>query len=54
MILRDHSSRVIERNKKVFLNGNLAKEPRVVDVFNHGWWRLAVGVHWWRLVVGDW
>ena len=29
------------------------KRPRVAHVFNHGWWRLAVG-GWWRLPVGGW
>ena len=27
------------------------KRPRVAHMFNHGWWRLAVG-GWWRLAVG--
>ena len=43
-----HSGAVLKREKKVFLNGSFAKRPRVAHMFNHGWWRLAVG-HW-RLV----
>ena len=51
-----------EGEKKVFLNGSLAKRPRGARMFNHGWWRLvvgdwrlaAVGGGWRRLVVGDW
>ena len=35
------------------LNGSFAKRPRVAHMFNHGWWRLAVGGDW-RLAVGDW
>ena len=45
----------------MFLNGSFAKRPRVAHMFNHGWWRLAVGGWWqlavggwWRLAVGDW
>ena len=40
----------------MFLNGSFAKRPRVAHMFNHGWWRLAVGGGWWRLVVvgGGW
>ena len=43
---------VLERKKekKLFLNGSFVKRPRVVHMFNHGWWRLAVGG--WRLAVG--
>ena len=37
----------------MFLNGSFAKRPRVAHMFNHGWWRLAVGSDW-RLAVGDW
>ena len=45
---------VLKREKKrVFLNGSFAKRPRVAHMFNHGWWRLAVG-GWWRLAVGGW
>ena len=29
------------------------KRPRVAHMFNHGWWRLAVG-GWWGLPVGGW
>ena len=36
----------------MFLSGTFAKRPRVAHMFNHGWWRLAVGG--WRLAVGDW
>ena len=43
---------VLKRGKKMFLNGCFAKRPRVAHMFNHGWWRLAVGG--WRLAVGDW
>ena len=28
---------------KVFENCSVAKTPRVAHMFNHGWWRLAVG-----------
>ena len=38
----------------MFLNGSLAKRPRVAHLFNHGLWRLAVGGGDWRLAVGDW
>ena len=34
----------------MFLNGSFAKRPHVAHMFNHGWWRLAVGG--WRLAVG--
>ena len=37
--------------EKVFLNGSFAKS--IAHMFNHGWWRLAVG-DWWRLAVGNW
>ena len=37
----------------MFLNGSVAKKPRAAHMFNHGWWRLAVG-GWWRLAVGGW
>ena len=37
----------------MFRNGSFAKRPRVAHMFNHGWWRLAVG-GWWRLAVGGW
>ena len=36
----------LTREKKVFLNGSFAKRLRVAHMFNHGWWRLAVG-GWW-------
>ena len=36
----------------MFRNGSFAKRPRVAHMFNHGWWRLAVGG--WRLATGDW
>ena len=45
-----------EREKrKVVLYTVFPKRPRVAHMFNHGWWRLAVG-GWWRLVVvgGGW
>ena len=29
------------------------KSPRALHVFNHGWWRLAVG-GWRRFAVGSW
>ena len=53
---------VLKKGKKVFLNGNFAKRQRVAHMFNHGWWRLAVGgwrlatCGWWRWVVvgGSW
>ena len=37
----------------MFLNGSFAKRAHVAHMFNHGWWRLAVG-GWWRLAVGGW
>ena len=38
---------------KVFQNCSFAKRPRLAHMFNHGWWRLAVGG--WRLVaIGSW
>ena len=37
------------------LNGSFAKGPHVAHMFNHGWWRLAVGGWWqWRLATGGW
>ena len=36
--------------KKKCLNSSFAKRPCVAQMFNHGWWRLAVGG--WRLAVG--
>ena len=39
----------LREKKKVFLNGSFAKRPRVAHMFNHGWWRLAVGG--WQFVV---
>ena len=52
---------VLKRGKKKFLNGSFAKRLRVAHMFNHGWWRLAVGGwqlvvggHWRWLVVGGW
>ena len=45
----------LKRGKKVFLNGSFAKRPRVAHMFNHGWWRLAVGGGGDRqLAVADW
>ena len=37
----------------MFLNRSCTKRPRVAHMFNHAWWRLAVG-GWWRLAVGSW
>ena len=38
--------------KKVFRYQFSQKSPRALHVFNHGWWRLAVGA-WWRLAVSN-
>ena len=45
----------------MFLNGSCAKRLYVAHMFNHRWWRLAVGDWqlvvgggWQRLVVGGW
>ena len=40
---------------EVFQNCSFAKRQCVAHMFNHGWWRLAVG-GWWRLVAvrGGW
>ena len=48
-----HSRAVLKGGKKVFLYTVFPKRPHVARMFNHGWWRLAVG-GWWWLVVGDW
>ena len=42
-----------KKHRKVFLYTVFPKRPRVAHMFNHGWWRLAVG-RWWRLAVGIW
>ena len=31
--------------------GRSLRKRRVAHMFNHGWWRLAVG-GWWRLAIG--
>ena len=39
----------------MFKNCSFAKRPRAAHMFNHGWWRLAIGGGWWRLAaVGGW
>ena len=50
------TSRGVLNRKKKFRNGSFAKRLRVAHMFNHGWWRLAVGGGWWRLaaVGGGW
>ena len=49
--------------KKVLLYTVFPKRPCVAHMFNHSWWRLAVGGcggwrlatgGWWQLVVGGW
>ena len=44
----------VRKRGGVFLNGSLAKRPCVAHMFNHGWWRLAVGGGWRLVVGGDW
>ena len=41
------------KNRKVFLYTVSPKRLRVAHMFNHGWWRLAVG-GWWPLAAGSW
>ena len=48
-----NTTRGPEEEKKVSLKVSFVKRPRVADMFNDGWWRLAVG-GWWRLAVGGW
>ena len=49
-----HCRAVLKRGKKN-CSGTwfFQKGPRVAHMFNHDWWRLAVG-GWWRLPVGGW
>ena len=47
------SIREKKKARNVFLYTVFPKRPRVAHMFNHGWWRLAVG-GWWRLAVGSW
>ena len=42
-----------EREKKRVPIQSFRKRPHVAHMFNHGWWRVAVG-GWWQLAVGGW
>ena len=37
---------------KLFQSCNFAKGSHLAHMFNHSWWRLAVG-DWWQLAVGS-